>query len=63
MYKNKNRDIVGGREQGFTRGLSHARKFIEYLIFFLKQKTRDKSRRSGTGWAFMSKQSWGDRNQ
>ena len=47
-----------GRERVLTRGLSSARKNFENL-FFLKQKTRDKSRRLGTGWVFLSEQSWG----
>ena len=46
---------MGGREWG----LSSARKIFGNLILFLKQNTRDEIRRLGTGWVFLSKQSWG----
>ena len=46
---------VGDRERGFTRGISSERKIFENLVLFLKQMTRDKSRRSGTGCAEGSK--------
>ena len=54
MLKQKTRDWVGGRERGLTGG---ARNIFEDMIFFLKQNTRDESRRSGTGWVFTSKRS------
>ena len=54
---------MGGRERGLTRGLSSERKIFENLIFFLKQKTRNESTRSGTRWIFLNKQYWGVRDQ
>ena len=44
MLKQNIKDWVGGRERGFARCISSAGKIFENLFFFLKQKTRDKSR-------------------
>ena len=46
---------MGGREIGFTRGLSITRNILENLFLFLKQKTMNKIRRSGTRRVFLAR--------
>ena len=50
-------DMCENRRPGilWARG---ARENFENMIFFLKQNTREESRRSGTGWVFLSKKLW-----